>query len=229
MAALDYLSQNPLLHMGMIVPVKRGTAQILYAAGDGVCMVETKSGAYMLSVSSLETGRMLLERLPAEGLFSFHQDFMLEDFKNKIRHSTILENYQATYLSQKPLPDLCGIQIKSLDMSYFKVIMETYDVDVGEGYLKKRLEDGELFGGFVDADMVGFIGIHAEGSIGMLKVFDPFLGRGYGTALTSHAVNHQLSQGIVPFEQIGIDNEASLAIARKLGFSISEDKVYWLF
>ena len=225
----DYLTKNPLLHMGMIVPITRGTAQILYAAKDGVCLIETKSDAYMLSANSLETGRVLLEQLPSEGIFTFHQSFMLDDFKARVRYSSLLENYQAVYLSKELLPVSCGIEIKPLGMSYFKTVAAAYDVDVGAAYLKSRLEDGELFGGFEDTELVGFIGIHAEGSIGMLKVFDQHRGKGYGTALTSYAINHQLAQGITPFEQIGVDNEASLAIARKLGLSISTDKVYWLF
>ena len=229
MTALDYLSQNPLLHMGMIVPIKRGTAHILYVAGDGVCLIETKSGAHMLSVASIEVGRSLLAQLPSEGLFTFHQSFMLDDFKKKVRYATLLENYQAAYLSKDPLPVSCNIEIKPLEINHFDVIMDVYGVDVGEDYLKKRLEDGELFGGFANAELVGFIGIHAEGSIGMLEVFGRHRKKGYGTALTSYAVNHQLAKGIIPFEQIGVDNAASMAVAQKLGFSVSTEKVYWLF
>ena len=211
------------------MPIQRGTAQILYAAKDGVCLLETKSDAYMLSASSREIGAKLLKLLPSEGIFSFHQSFMLDDFKNKVNYNTFLENYQAVYLPKEPLPISCGIEIKPLDANYLEIISKAYDVDVGADYLKKRLEEGELFGGFANAELIGFIGIHAEGSIGMLKVLDLHLGKGYGTALTSYAVNYQLAQGVTPFEQIGTDNKASLAIARKLDFSISMDKVYWLF
>lgn len=226
---MDYLYQNPLLHMGMIVPIERGTAQILYAQDDGVCLIETKSGAYMLSASSPRSGKKMLEYIPREGVFTFHQTFMLDDFKKKVRYSTFLENYQAVYLSKKLLTVSSDIKIEPLDISYFEVVSEAYDIDIGSDYLKKRIEDGELFGGLEDGKLIGFIGIHVEGSIGMLKVFDRYLRKGYGTALTSYAINHQISQGITPFEQIGTDNKASLAIAQKLGFSISADKVYWLF
>jgi len=146
-----------------------------------------------------------------------------------MHYTTLLENHQAVYLSRQPLAISRDIDIKPLNMDYFEVIMGAYDVDVGADYLKKRLEDGELFGGFADSQLAGFVGIHAEGSMGMLQVFDQYRGRGYGAALTSHAVNHQLAQGVVPFEQIGTDNKASLAIAQKLGFLLSTDKMYWLF
>lgn len=227
--ALEFLSDNPLLHMGMIAPIERGTADIFYAEKDGVCLLDTKSGAYMMSAASYETGRLLLETLPREGLFTFHQSFMLDDVKEKVIYSSLLENFQAVYFPKDELPVLKELNIKPLDMSCFEILLENYDVDVGEDYLKKRIESGELFGGYVAGALVGFAGIHAEGSIGLLNVFDAYRQKGYGSALISHMVNHQLARGFVPFEQIGADNEPSLAIARKLGFSISSEKLYWLF
>ena len=63
----------------------------------------------------------------------------------------------------------------------------------------------------------------------MLKVFDNHRRKGYGETLSRYMVNHQLSNDVVPYEQIGINNTASLLLAQKLGFTISTEKVYWLF
>ena len=46
--AIEYLIKNPLLHMGMIEPIRRDTADILYAEIDGVLIKEQKSNAYMM-------------------------------------------------------------------------------------------------------------------------------------------------------------------------------------
>jgi len=227
--AIDYLSQNMLKHMDMIVPIKRGTANVLYAAKDGVCLVDTKSEAYMLSAASRETGAQLIAMLPAEGLFTFHQDFLLDDIKKKVRYETFIENFQAVYFGEEPLHIAENIMQKPLDLSHFDIVVENYDVDVGADYLRKRLEEGQLFGGFVDSELVGFVGIHAEGSIGLLKVFDQHLKKGYGAALTGYITNYQLRQRVRPFAQICVGNEASMAVFKKLGFSISTERVYWLF
>lgn len=224
-----YLLKNPLLHMGMIEPIKRGTAEILYSANDGVCLRETVSGAYMMSVSSQKLGRELLETLPREGIFTFHQACLLDDFKRKVRCATLLENYQAVYVRGKRLHVSAGMEIKKLDASYLQTVLDNYDYAVGAEYLRGRLEAGELFGGCVENDLAGFTGIHAEGSIGLLKVFDRYRRNGYGAALTSFIVNRQLARRITPFMQISVDNEASLALARSLGFCISSEKMYWLF
>jgi len=226
---LNYLMQNPLMHMDMIVPIKRGTAHIIYAAEDGVCFKETKSGAFMMSVSCKKTGEQLLKLLDKDGLFTFHQDFMLDDFKAKVRYNTIIENYQAVYFGKDLLAANDCIRIKPLDKSHFDIVIENYDVDVGMDYLHKSIKEGRIFGGFADSSLIGFVGIHAEGSIGLLKVFDAYLEKGYGTALAGHITNYQLSQGIVPFAQIGINNNASLSVFAKLGFSISSECVYWMF
>ena len=227
--AMNYLSQNPLLHMGMIVPIKRGTAHILYADEGGVCLIDKNSGAYMMSVSSYETGIRLLNLLPDEGLFSFHQAFMLDSFKAKMRYTTLLTNYQAVYFSNDFLSVDSCLVINPFKSSDFETVIHNYDIEAGADYLLKRIEEGELFGGYVNTTLIGFAGIHAEGSIGMLKVFPQYRRKGYGTALTCFLVNHQLSQGIMPFEQIGVTNDSSLKLAVKLGFTISAGYVYWMF
>lgn len=226
-APLDYLSQSPLKHMDMIVPIERGTAHILYAAKDGVCLKEMKSGAYMMSVVSHEAGKKLIETLPKSGLFTFHQDFMKKDFEVNIKYETFIENYQAVYFGKELLSTSDNMSLKPLNDSHFGIIVKNYDVNVGEDYLSKLIEEGNLFGGFVDSRLIGFVGIHAEGSIGLLKVFDEYLGKGYGTMLVRHITNHQLSLSDTPFAQVGINNEASLAVFRKLGYSISDERVYW--
>ena len=228
-SALEYLSRNPLLNIGMIVPVIRDTAKFLYVENDGVCFQETKSGAYMMSVSSYETGCRLLQMLPCEGMFTFNQEFMLYAFEAKVKYSIKLETYQAVYLNDKRLKVCDDILVKELDISHFRIVKENYDVDVEADYLYERLEESEIFGGYAGSDLVGFVGTHAEGSIGILKVFDKFRRKGYGEALTSFMVNHQLAKNVVPYVQISVHNEASLALVYKLGFELSIDKIYWLF
>ena len=229
--ALNYLNADPLLHIDMILPIKRNTAHILYAADDGVCLKEAKSEAYMVSVSSNETGEKLLDLLPQDGLYTFHQEYMLEGAKEKVRHATVLENFQAVY-SSKTLPPISSdgeTEIKLLDHKDLHTAYIHYDIDVGEDYLRERLEDGELFGCYFGNDLIGFCGVHAEGSIGFLRVFDQYRRKGYGISLTNYAINYQLAKGVTPYIQINVSNNASLALAGKMGFSIAAGRVFWLF
>ena len=91
------------------------------------------------------------------------------------------------------------------------------------------LNTESLFGGYKEENLVGFIGNHLEGSIGLLEIFPPYRRLGYGETLECFMVNHMLEQGRVPFGHIEIENDKSIALQKKLGFTLSEDKLYWLF
>jgi hypothetical protein len=43
--AIEYLMKDPLLHMGMLEPIHRDTADVLHAEVDGVLIKEQKSNA----------------------------------------------------------------------------------------------------------------------------------------------------------------------------------------
>jgi len=227
--ALEYLSRNLLHNIGMIFPIKRDTAEILYAADDGVVLIDTVSGAMMQSVDSYEVGVRLLEQMPDSGLTLIHQDFMLDDFKAKVCPEHALENFTAAYLSDVLLPTLPDMNVIELDVSYYDMITQNYELDLGEAYLRGRLEAGALYGAIVNGEMIGFAGEHAEGSLGMLVILEQYRRRGYAAGLVGYGVNKRIEQGLIPFTNVFPDNHASIEMHKKLGFTISKDKVWWLF
>ena len=85
-----------------------------------------------------------------------------------------------------------------------------------------------MYGAFVEETLAGFIGMHAECSMGMLEVFEPFRRQGIGEALERHLINRILDEGRVPFCQIFTDNEASVKLQQKLGLRIGRQTVYWV-
>ena len=227
--ALQYLSKNALHNIGMIFPIERGTAEILYAENDGVMLIDTVSGAVMQSVDSYEVGKRLLEQMPSASLFLIHQDFMLDDFKAKVRPEYVFENYTTAYLKGELLPELPEVSLTALDSSHYDTITQNYELDLGETYLRERLEAGAIFGAFADGEMIGFAGEHAEGSMGMLVILEQYRRKGYAAALVGFGVNRRLKQGLIPFSNVFPDNYASIEMHKKMGFTISEDKVWWLF
>ncbi|MCL2187453.1 MAG: GNAT family N-acetyltransferase [Defluviitaleaceae bacterium] len=224
-----YLQNNPLAFMDFLTPIKRGTAKILHSCENGVCLLEEKSGAYMASAGTRQAGETILKLLPPRGVFSFHQRWMAEEMQRRARFDTFTENVQVVYDGPMPLPASTTLVLKPLDISHLPTVLENYDVAVGADYLRQTLADGRLFGGYYGGRLVGFGGIHAEGSIGLLKVFAPFQNKGYGTALVRLLTDFQLSQNAVPFAQIEVRNAASLAVFAKAGYALSPEKIYWLF
>lgn len=159
------------------------------------------------------------------GIFEWNRYFcIMERFSLNQR----LECFQAAYLGKSKLHVNKELEIRRLEPDQIDIIMKHYH-KLSKGELEELINDGSLFGGYKDGNLIGFIGNHLEGSLGILEVFPEYRRQGYGTVLESHMANRMLETGRVPFAQIETYNEKSLALQRKLGFSLSREKMYWLF
>jgi len=76
--------------------------------------------------------------------------------------------------------------------------------------------------------LVGFIGSHEEGSMGMLEVFPQYRRRGIGEYLTLAYASRLLAKGRVPWSQVIAGNDASLAMQLKWGFTVAPERIAWL-
>lgn len=226
--ALNYLTENSLLHMDMIEPIRRGTAQFLYADTDGVLLREQKSGAYMLSTINKEKSQELLDMISECKLIVLHQLDMIEDVVRKYNLKSQLVCVQAVYLNQNKPCVTEGIEIKPLELVYKDIILAHYD-KLSNNEIENLIESGLLYGGFKDGVLFGFVGNHLEGSIGLLEVFPRYRSRGYGRALENFIINHMLDKDLVPYAQIEIDNKKSMTLHQNFGFHISEDKLAWMY
>ena len=83
--------------------------------------------------------------------------------------------------------------------------------------------------GFLDGEPVGFVGEHLEGSMGLLYVLPEFRRRGFGEALEKFCIAKTIEKGFVPFGQVEKDNAASLNLQKKLGFTVSENLIFWMW
>lgn len=77
-------------------------------------------------------------------------------------------------------------------------------------------------------ELAGFIGMHNEGSLGMLEVLPPFRRQGVAAALEADAVNRLLQKGFTPYAHIIEGNGASIQLQEKLGLCFAREKVYWV-
>ena len=85
-----------------------------------------------------------------------------------------------------------------------------------------------MYGAFLEGRQVGFVGIHDEGSLGMLFVEESFRGRGIGASLEAWAVNCMLEKGWIPYGHVAEGNEASARLQERLGFYKAEKSFWWL-
>ena len=99
---------------------------------------------------------------------------------------------------------------------------------VDSEYIRARIQAGAMYGAFAEERIVGFAGIHSEGSLGMLFVEEPFRRQGIAAALEACAVNRMLEKGWTPYGQISAENTASIKLQEKLGFYRAEKTFWWL-
>ena len=226
--ALLYLKKNMILNIGMIDPITRDSAEILYANKDGVLIREVKSKVYMLSVENLKKGIELINNIDECRIITIYQDYMIDYIFKKFGINKEIECYQGIYKDKSKLNLRGNLEIKVLKEENKEIILKNYD-KLSEKDIDKLLKNKSLFGGYKNGTLIGFVGNHLEGSIGILEVFEKYRGLGYGTELESYMVNKMIEKGLIPFVQVEINNEKSIKLQKKLGFEISKEKLYWMF
>ncbi|MBQ9009760.1 MAG: GNAT family N-acetyltransferase [Clostridia bacterium] len=216
-------------NLGLDRVLKRGSGEIIEEQEDALLIRDRVSGAYMLACEDTEVGLQLLDRhigKDCDMLFVSNYALGLEAFR-RYGFSGKNECYQVAYYGEKPTPDP-RLSVRTADERDLPVLVENYHL-VGPEELKKDVKRGAVWLGYSQNQLVGFIGEHAEGSMGMLFIFPEYRQMGFGGALESHLIARTMERGFVPFAQVVKENRASLELQRKLGMSISENLVVWMW
>ena len=220
---------NGIDYLGIDRIVKRGSAEFIERNERFVFVRDTVSGVFFLCGKvrdddfSLVDGYIDKERdaLMVDSEELFKKVFARYGFEDK------LECYQVAYYGDAPKLD-AKIDVRAAEKSDIPLIVENYHL-VGEDEIAKIVGRRALFLGFLDGEPVGFVGEHLEGSMGLLYVLPEFRRRGFGEALEKFCIAKTIENGFVPFGQVEKDNFASLALQRKLGFTVSGKRIFWMW
>ena len=223
--ARTWLSRDPLLHTDMTEALRRGLGEIVSATERGVLVSADEDSCGMLSCADVETALTLLDgrRFP---LLSIHQAELESPLCRELGMETWMRCRQAVYLRKEP-PAVTEEDIRPLSEEHLDFLQANYRHEDGE-YLAWLLERRALFGAFREEKLVGFIGKHAEGSMGLLEVLPSFRRQGVGERLERFLIARELEQGNLPYCHVFTDNQASLALQQKLGLTLAEGSVIWL-
>ncbi|MEG1548300.1 MAG: GNAT family N-acetyltransferase [Clostridia bacterium] len=223
----EYLTQNTLLHIDMIDALKRGIGHIRYAAEDGVLLYNRVSSSYLISCKTRERAGIIAKSLPSTGMVTLHQEEYVDLFLDLGFMPELERCYQAAYLCDMPMEGAEGFDIRLLTMEHLPFIIEHYNSIDDKAYIEQCLKQG-MFGAFDGGALMGFIGMHLEGSMGLLHILPQYRKRGVGGALEAYLVNYLLGCGRIPYGQVIYTNQASLNLQRRLGFSISKERLVWI-
>lgn len=224
----EYLERDPLLYMDMLGPLDRGMVEVVSLREDGLLLYNGPGEAFMLAADSLEAGKALCAGVEAMEIATAHDGETGAFLRDQYHLPDLRGCTQAAYLEKEPLPVPPGFEIRPLGEEFFSLILENYHSFTDPEYIHKRIAAGVMYGAFQKGELLGFIGMHAEGSVGMLEVLPQHRRKGAATALMAFMTGFCLERGWVPFSQIFHGNEASLALHRRLGWALSQRPLYWV-
>lgn len=224
------LETNPVLYAGLIQIRKRGTAEILEETENGIFLLDTVSDGVMLAGENVETGKEWLRKHSDlhYTLLSVFDRELVDFIRAEYGLTEVLDCYQALYPLNTPPVCEKKLQIRCATQQELPIVLAHYD-KLSEAELKQIIAQGNLFLAFHNGKAVGFVGEHLEGSMGLLEVLPDCRRQGYGAELESFMIGRMLERGLLPYCQVEADNEKSLVLQRKLGMTVSREKVYWVF
>ena len=225
--ALNFLDDR-VFYADMIDLVTRGES--ILAAGPAGVLIQNWDGTYMMAATDEDSARRLLNLISPDHCecIVVHNDSavgLVEERFGFDRHTRCIASaYYGAPLPQSPRTDL---SIHPLTPQWVDLVSASYSLD-GPDYIRTRIDAGEMWGAFLGDDLAGFIGLHEEGSMGMLVVFEQYRRQGIAEYLMIDLANRMLAQGCTPHDHIIVGNLASESLQRKLGFSISTRTLTWM-
>ena len=230
--ALEYFKRNPLLYADMQECVENGEAVFLHADEKGVLLVHQDAGIFMLACEDEEQAGKILQKLSAReiqsksGLIVAHGEPCSRAVKKAYPTVDDTACYQTVYLSKSSIPLAETLDFSLASEEDVEKIISLYDRESPKN-LRLLQKSGKIICARLDSAMVGFIGRHPEGSMGLLYVFPEYRRRGFAFEIEAKLVNVILEEGRLPYGHIIVDNAASLALQQKLGFVSADGLVHW--
>ena len=187
--AQSYLERDPLRYMDMLEPIRRGMVEVTALREDGVLLYNLPGELYMLAADSVESAQALCAGVGEMELAVAHSRETGEYLQKRYGIARCQGCTQAAYLGKEPFPAAQGVEIRPLGQEAFSVVFANYHSFSDPKYIRERLDAGVMRGAFAQGQLLGFIGMHSEGSVGMLEVLPPYRRRGVALALMSAMAN----------------------------------------
>ena len=207
--------------------LRRGIGEVLLA-DKGAVVLGFPNGETLMWASAPTVLRRALTCIGSRGVACVCGDRRVAREVGRAVGGTARACHLVTWRGEAPERDVTR-DVRVLTPAYAGVIREHYSHPeyLAPGELEELLEAGAFIGGFEDGRIVGFVGEHADGSMGMLEVFEGARRRGWGTELAAAQVTRVLEAGNVPWAAVWPDNEASLALERAMGFEVAPADGLW--
>ncbi len=222
--ALTILRRDKIAYADMIYPVLRGDCEVMQADEDGVVLFDRPSALVFANLPDTDGSVQKLMTIRGARGFVLHSDALADRFNRIIRKTRVMRLTQVVYESAQPphVARVCSVRTLT-DADADEVCARLPYED--ESDLRLLISQGSMYGAYIGGEIVGRIGVHREGCMGLLAVSDSFRRRGVGECLEAHLIKELLHKGITPYGQIKRDNTPSLELSRELGFTFSDGEI----
>lgn len=253
---IKQLSKDKRNHIHMMESLDSGKSEILYAKGDDVLLYDRENGTAYVLAHDAASGEKMAEMLPVEAvLVVLSQEYLIDIFeKLGFEASSACEQFLYTqkvtlpvkYKNIRPLTmedaeyvcrHYCCGETSILTRDTVECVLDYGDSEGGSvndsdlddrDYIVSRIVSGSMYGAFAEGKVIGFMGIHSEGSMGMLFVEEEYRGQGIASSLEAYVINRLLERGRTPYGHVYVRNEISAKLQEKLGLYKASRRFTWL-
>ena len=226
MADFDY-SRDPLLTANIRNAFLRGAAEVLEETEEGIFIYDREGRLYLL-YGPAELGKAWLRKHEARnyGRMILYDDALIA-FANE-RYGLAIDEKCRQVVWTKPYPPETpeNLRVRTAHEddgpACFQLYRDSPDVH-------HAVTGGKVLLGYEGEELAGMIGIHDEGSMGMLVILPSFRRKGYGAELEKRQIARQLSGGFIPFAHVYLSNAPSLALQASIGMDVSEGTLTWMW
>lgn len=225
------LKKGKALYIDTIESLRRGKGEIIHASSKGIVVCDAFAKVSFIAAFEEVHAKEIVAYIPksADGWqFVVHQECLLEPLRERFSIHVEIPMRQVVYTQRVSLPVQKKIMFQQLGTEYLDEVAEHYSALPGREYIRERLQTGNIYGAFVEDRLVGFAGIHQEGSLGMLEVYADYRRQGIGRALEAFMINLHLSMGHTPYGNVAIENDTSMELQNKMKLCISKEVLYWV-
>ncbi|MBR5769870.1 MAG: GNAT family N-acetyltransferase [Clostridia bacterium] len=205
--------------------LRSSSAHVVYDSESAVLVRYNDAPRYLLGAEDDSEGERLLDGISEEEFWLIVRGMHLYEYAKSKGMWTSKPCFQV-YYDGAPLDDGGPLEIRRPSEEDFDAVAATYTLTPREE-LREDFESENFFCGYLDGKLAAYAGVHDDGSLGMLHVFEEYRGRGLSKQMSRFMVNRRLAQGCLPYAQIFCDNGPSLGLQRRNGMIFSNNIIAW--
>jgi tRNA (guanine37-N1)-methyltransferase len=225
---IKQLSKDKRNNIPMIELLNAGQGEIIYREGENVLLLDKITGICMMLAADEAALEQLMKKVPEHAKWIFTVQSFVKD-KLKSQGFEVWGNggcSQYLYTEKAFLPvkykairPVAGDNVE--DLEYISAHYRHEDAE----YIEERIQAGEMYAAYAENKIIGFIGTHREGSMGMLYVDEKFRRQKIAESLEAYFINKKLEKGRIPYCHVEENNAASECLQEKLGLYKAKAKV----